>query len=269
MHSKAVVLSLSGHDPSGGAGIQADIESIAAAGCHAASVITCLTVQDTRNVYQLEPVDATLFYQQAERILHDMPVAVIKIGLLACPKIVQSVVRLLCAYPNLPVVYDPVLAAGGGKELSSSILLNDIRSFLLDKVSLLTPNLPEALRLLGQPSPADHQIISPQQLDHIAQALYQQQRCEAVLLTGTHNATNVVYNRLYVRGKWLETSEWQRLPHSYHGSGCTLASAIAAQLANGQPLRDAVRTAQAFTWQSLAVGFIAGKGQYLPNRIVT
>jgi len=263
--NKPIVLSLSGHDPSGGAGIQADIESIGALGCHAATAITCLTVQDTTNVYQLQPVDADLFYQQAQGILQDMPVAVIKIGLLACPNIVQRVRCLLDEYPNIPVVYDPVLAAGGGKELSSASLLTEIQASLLSKVNVLTPNVPEALRLLNQAVPSDDQLITTIELESIAQALYQQ-GCEAILLTGTHNATNRVYNHFYLRGVLVDTGEWQRLAQSYHGSGCTLASAIAAQLAKGHSLINAVQAAQQFTWQSLVDGFVAGKGQYLPNR---
>lgn len=263
--NKPIVLSLSGHDPSGGAGIQADIESIGALGCHAATAITCLTVQDTCNVYQLQPVDADLFYQQAKRILQDMSVAVIKIGLLGCPKIVQRVLCLLDEYSDIPVVYDPVLAAGGGKELSSAALLTVIQESLLSKVTVLTPNVPEALRLLNQAVPADDQLITITQLETIAQALHQQ-GCGAILLTGTHNATNMVYNHFYQRGVLVDTGEWQRLTQRYHGSGCTLASAIAAQLANGHRLINAVQQAQQFTWQSLVDGFVAGKGQYLPNR---
>lgn len=262
--SKPVVMTLAGHDPVGGAGIQADIESITAANCHATAVISCLTVQDTHNVYRLQPVDAELFYQQAKTVLDDVPIRVFKIGLLAYEPIVEKLVQLLDEYPDIPVVYDPVLAAGGGCDLSTKAFISKIKTQLLPKVSVLTPNLPEALRLLGREL-VTKQAMTDHGLSMIAAEL-SNLGCDYILLTGTHNPTDQVQNTLYYKGACIDQGVWQRLPHEYHGSGCTLASSIAAHLALGKDMQEAVTDAQAFTWQSLQKGFVIGKGQRIPDR---
>lgn len=251
-----VVLVLAGHDPSGGAGIQADNEAIASQGCHAACVVTCLTVQDTNNVQRLEPVPAELITQQAEALLADMSIAALKIGLLGSVPVVQAVQRILQQVPDVPVVFDPILAAGGGKRLANDALLAAIRECLLPLTTLLTPNVPEAARL------ATH----GETLDAYALSLLEQ-GCGHVLLTGTHADTVQVENALYGAGKRLRTWTWERLPETYHGSGCTLASACAANLAKGMDISKAVAVAQAYTWGSLQAGRKLGRGQWLPNRL--
>lgn len=208
-----VVMTLAGHDPTGGAGIQADIEAIASQGCHPVSVITCLTVQDTRNVQRIEPVADYLIEQQAETVLADMPVAAFKIGLLGSVAVVEAVHRILLQAPDVPVILDPILAAGGGKNLSSDSLIEAIREYLLPLTTLLTPNVPEAANLAMSGASQDEQALSL--LD---------QGCTYVLLTGTHAETERVENALYGEGKRLRTWAWERLPETYHGSGCTLAS---------------------------------------------
>lgn len=250
-----VVMVLAGHDPSGGAGIQADMEAIASQGGHAVSVITCLTVQDTCNVQRIEPVVDYLIEQQAEALLADMPIAAIKIGLLGSIPAVQAVHRILLQAPDVPVILDPILAAGGGKSLSSDLLLEAIREYLLPLTTLLTPNVPEAAQL----------AIHGDTLDAYALSLLDQ-GCSHVLLTGTHADTAQVENALYGEGKRLRTWTWERLPETYHGSGCTLASACAVNLAKGMDMVKAVATAQAYTWGSLQAGRKIGRGQWLPNR---
>jgi hydroxymethylpyrimidine/phosphomethylpyrimidine kinase len=269
MPDRPVVMTIAGHDPSGGAGIQADIESIHATGAFPVSVLTCLTIQDTHNVKQLLPVDADTVYQQAKTLLDDIPVQVFKLGLLGTVEVVATVASLLEEYPDIPVVYDPVLAAGGGKDFSSERLIECICTRLLPKVSLLTPNLPEAIRLVQEAN----QIINDQEtsmsplfLAELAKALYAL-GCESVLLTGTHNETQQVNNSLYFLGEHLSTMTWDRLPYEYHGSGCTLAANIAGELAIGQDLQTAVEKAQQFTWHSLRAAYALGKGQRHPNRL--
>lgn len=250
-----VVMTLAGHDPVGGAGIQADIETITSQGCHPVSVITCLTVQDTCNVQRIEPVADYLIEQQAEAILADMPVAAFKIGLLGSVDVVEAVHRILLQAPDVPVILDPVLAAGGGKDLSSDKLVEAIREYLLPLTTLLTPNIPEASRLAMRGETPSEQALSL--LD---------QGCSYVLLTGTHADTGRVENVLYGNGKRLRTWTWERLPETYHGSGCTLASACAANLAKGMEISMAAGVAQAFTWGSLEAGRKLGRGQWLPHR---
>ncbi|MEN9425117.1 MAG: hypothetical protein RL122_2500 [Pseudomonadota bacterium] len=250
-----VVMVLAGHDPSGGAGIQADSEAIASQGCHATTVITCLTVQDTCNVHRIEPVIDYLIEQQAEALLADMPIAAFKIGLLGSVAAVEAVHRVLLQAPDVPVILDPILAAGGGKNLSTDVLIEAIREYLLPLTTLLTPNVPEALGLALSGSTFDEQAFSL--LD---------QGCEYVLLTGTHAQTERVENALYGDGKRLRTWLWERLPETYHGSGCTLASACAANLAKGMDISKAVAAAQAYTWGSLQAGRKTGRGQWMPDR---
>ncbi|MCP3660954.1 MAG: bifunctional hydroxymethylpyrimidine kinase/phosphomethylpyrimidine kinase [Gammaproteobacteria bacterium] len=251
----AVVLTLAGHDPTGGAGIQADMESVSALGGYTASAITALTVQDTQNVQSLHPVAPELFRQQTEAVLNDLPVAAIKVGLIGSAEIASTLVDILSAHPNIPVVLDPVLTAGGGQEMSSKKLLHQIRHRLLPLCTLITPNSEEARRLAEDES-----------LEACAEQLLAE-GCEGVLITGTHEAEEQVTNRLYQKGESILSHNWPRLPGSYHGSGCTLASAIAVGLAQGMSLVDSIERAQKFTWESLSNGFKLGKGQQLPNRL--
>lgn len=250
-----VVMTLAGHDPCGGAGIQADIEAIASQGCHPVSVITCLTVQDTRNVQRIEPIADYLIQQQAETLLADLPVAAIKIGLLGSPAVVQAVSAVLEQAGDIPVVLDPVLAAGGGLALADGDLLTAIRTYLLPHTTLLTPNVPEAQQLALAGESADAQALS-----------LLEQGCRNVLLTGTHAATEQVENVLYAAGKRQRTWNWERLPQTYHGSGCTLAAACAANLGKGMAVEKAVAAAQAYAWGSLEAGRPLGRGQWLPDR---
>jgi len=248
------VLVFAGHDPGGGAGIQADIEALAAAGCHALPVITCLTVQNTQNVLQLKPLEPDWVLAQAEALLADLPIAACKLGLLGSAAVAAAVAGLLRRYPQLPVVFDPVLAAGGGRDLSGAALLQCLREQLLPLTTLLTPNSEEARRLTGL-----------SELQAAAQHLLTL-GCQRVLITGTHEADAEVINTLYSPAGILNRSVWPRLPGSYHGSGCTLAAAIAAQLALGQALPTAVAIAESYTWHSLYRGWRPGAGQFLPRR---
>ncbi len=251
-----VVLCFSGHDPTGGAGIHADVEAIAAAGCHTTSAITCNTIQNTHDVQQLLPLAPELFRQQALAVLEDLPVATIKIGLIGDAKICREIAALLQAYPRIPVILDPVLAAGGGSELSSSELLESIRHDLLPHIQLVTPNSLEARRIADR----DDLPGSAQEILSLG--------CANLLITGTHEESDLVTNTLYQgsvdnRLSW----EWPRLPDSYHGSGCTLAAAIAARVALGLPLPEAVAQAQEYTWQSLQQANRFSDGQAIPDRM--
>ena len=256
MIAPPVVLVLAGSDPCGGAGIQADIEAIGAAGGHAAPIITCLTVQDTRNVYEIYPVPVDLIRRQAETLLADLPIAAVKIGLLGNGEILSAVTAIAWQIPSVPLVFDPILAAGGGKSLTDDELRRRLLTELLPLTTVLTPNSPEARLLTDNPS----------DLDQAAKQLLAA-GCQAVLLTGGHETGEEIINRLYWKEKIYRWS-WQRLPGVYHGSGCTLASALAARLAKGESLETAAQQAQAYTWQSLKHGFILGKGQLIPDRFV-
>lgn len=249
-----IVLCFSGHDPGGGAGLQADIEAVASMGGHAATIATCLTVQDSRDVRRIEAVDPALLHDQASTLLADMRVCAFKIGLLGSATVARRVAEIIAAHPAIPVIFDPVLAAGGGYALANDELLEVIHRQLLPQVTVLTPNTLEAERLSGEADMAS-----------AAQRL-REAGCDYVLITGTHaDSGDTVTNTLY--GENLcEPFHWPRLPGSYHGSGCTLAASLAALLAQGRDLYAAVYEAQHYTWEALRHGWQGGAGQALPNR---
>lgn len=254
------VLVFAASDPSSGAGVQADILTLASLGCHPLTAVTALTVQDTVGVQSVHPVSAELVEQQARTVLEDMPVAAFKIGVLGSVENVLAVAEIVADYPETPLVFDPVLASGRGDELSGEEIISAIREMLLPQTTLLTPNAPEARRLAesdddeGEPS-----------IDVCAQRLIEM-GAQYVLITGTHENTPDVINTLYGADGVIRHDRWERLPGSYHGSGCTLASAIAGCIAGGASVEDAVRDAQDYTWQTLKNGFRGGMGQFIPDR---
>lgn len=252
--SPPIVLTISGHDPSGGAGIQADIESIFSQGCQACSVITALTVQNSLDIQEITPQPAEIFSKQLATVMSDIKPAVIKIGLIGSVEIANALHEQLkdC---SIPIILDPVLASGTGTELADKALTEAIQAKLFPITKLITPNSIEAKRLAPNNKSLDECGVELLNFG-----------CEQVLITGAHEESQTVDNRLYYEGKWQETFSWDRLPHSYHGSGCTLASSIAALLARGLPLFAAINEAQDFTWQALENGFRPGKGQHFPNR---
>lgn len=263
-----IVLSFAASDPTGGAGIQADLMTLSAMGCHPLSVLTALTVQDTAGVDSVLAFDADWIDDQARAVLEDMPVAAFKIGMIGSVENVAMIAEILSDYPDIPVVFDPVLASGRGDDLADEEIIGAMRELLLPQTTVLTPNTLEARRLAydeevdGEEDGGNEQHVP---LIECAQRLLAF-GSEYVLLTGTHDNTAQVINTLYSSAGIVRSDTWDRLPGSYHGSGCTLASAVAACLANGMSAADAVREAQDFTWQSLAAGFRPGMGQFIPDR---
>jgi hydroxymethylpyrimidine/phosphomethylpyrimidine kinase len=253
--NRPVVLSFSGHDPSGGAGVQADIETLISHQCHACSVITALTEQDSSNVKKLIPQNPQDIIDQANTVLSDFQVKTIKIGLIGHPDTASAIQTILLQHPHIPVILDPVLAAGGGTSLANEQLINAIVDQLLPCTTILTPNSEEA-RLLAQQN----------NLSDCGQTLINQ-GCHYVLITGTHEQSSTVNNQLFQTEGKTEIFSWDRLQHNYHGSGCTLASAIAALIAQGLDPFFAISEAQEYTWNALASGYHPGKGQFNPNRL--
>ena len=250
-----LVLVIAASDPTAGAGIQADTLTLASLGCHPLSALTAVTVQDTVGVRSVHPVAADVLEQLVRTLLEDMQVAAFKIGVIGSVENVIAVAGILADHPGIPVVFDPVLTSGRGDDFSGAAIIAAMREFLLPRTTVLTPNAPEARRLAeDQPG-----------IDLCAQRLIAM-GARYVLITGTHENTPEVINTLYSLGGTLRQDHWERLPGSYHGSGCTLASAIAGYLASGASIEDAVRNAQDYTWQTLAKGFRPGRGQLIPDR---
>lgn len=254
------VLTFAATDPSSGAGLQADILTLASMGCHPMSVVTAITVQDTAGVEGFFALDADWVADQARCILEDVPVVAFKVGVLASADIVTAVAEIVSDYPDIPLVLDPVFASGRGDEFGGEDLVGAMRELLVPQSTVVTPNIPELRRLadVDEDENPDNGECARRILDV---------GCEYVLVTGTHDATASVVNTLHHRDGVVRTDTWQRLPGSYHGSGCTLASAIAANLARGLEVADAVGEAQEYTWQSLARAFRPGMGQHIPDRL--
>ena len=258
--SPPAVLAFSASDPSGGAGLQADVITLASMGCHPLSVVTAITVQDTAGVESFLALDPDWVTDQARCVLEDVPVAAFKMGMLGSTEIVTAVAEVVSDYPDVPLVLDPVFASGRGDEFAGEDMISAIRELLVPQSTVVTPNIAELRRLAGDEDDENSDLAE------CAQRLLDT-GCEYVLVTGTHDSTPEVVNTLYHRGGVLRADTWQRLPGSYHGSGCTLASALAANLARGLDIADAVYEAQDFTWRALAHAFRPGMGQHMPDRL--
>jgi len=260
--SPPIVLAFAASDSSGGAGLQADILTLSSMGCHALSVVTAITVQDTAGVEEVLPLDAEWVADQARCVLEDMPVSVFKIGLLGSVEIIAAIAEIVSDYPEVPLVLDPVLASGRGDELASEEIIVAMRELLIPQTTVLTPNSLEARRL-AQEDTDEGEFPG---LDECARRLLAL-GSEYVLITGTHENTPEVINTLYAQEGIVRSDTWRRLSGSFHGSGCTLASAIAATLANGLDVAEAVRDAQEYTWQALSAAYRPGMGQQIPDRL--
>jgi len=249
------VLCLSGLDPIGGAGLQADIETLAAQGVHALGLVTALTVQDSRNVRRVVATDPGLLDEQLAVLLADSRPDAVKLGLLGSaeqlPVIAAHLARL-----GVPVVCDPVLRAGGGTDLAAAGFPTALRARLLPLVTVLTPNAAEARRLAPE---ADTLAACAATL--LADG------CARVLITGGDEPGASVANQAWGRGGMARRWDWPRLPETFHGAGCTLASAIAARLALGDTVDEALDAGQRWTQAALARAITVGSGRRIPGRL--
>lgn len=253
-----VVMSISGHDPGGGAGIQADIEAIASQTCHPVSVTTCITVQDTHGVYRVEPLPDYLILQQAEALVSDMEISVLKFGLLGSLEAIRTARVIIKEAPQgVPVILDPILAINEHQRSWENMVVDMLREYVLPHTYLITPNRTELARLSG----LEHASLEQQATKLLEFG------CQRVLLTDAVDDDEHVENQLFVDGKLVRTWRWERLPHLYYGPGCTLASACAGQLARGVELEKALSSAQAYTWGSLEAGYDVGQGRRIPHRL--
>ncbi len=249
------VLVIAGHDPSGGAGLQADIEAIAAQHAHAATVATLLTCQDTHDVHDVWPVERAFFRRCLDVVVADMPVAAIKVGAVANVEQVSIIAELAARLAPAPLVVDPVLKAAGGGRLADTPVGAALLDPLFEHATVVTPNAAEARLLCNAAADLD---------DCGAQLC---RRAAHALITGGDEPGGGVVNTLFTREASPRAYAWPRLPGRFHGSGCTLAATLAARLAHGDNLMAAIETAQRATWEALAAGFAAGSGQSIPRRL--
>ncbi|MFV2060097.1 MAG: hydroxymethylpyrimidine/phosphomethylpyrimidine kinase [Gammaproteobacteria bacterium] len=250
----ATVLVFSGLDPTGGAGIQADIETILSLGAKPCSIITALTVQDTISVHKYSTVESDFIAQQARCILNDISINCIKIGMIASEEIITEILSIVSDFPKIPLVIDPIWSAGGGGALSNSKTYNRLLTELIPRASIVTPNSVEARKL----------VPSAKNLEECADNLLSN-GCKSVLITGAHEDSSDVCNTFYSKDHIIPQN-WPRLAQNYHGSGCTLSSSIAAFIAMGQDLESAVYNAQQYTYNTLLNACKIGRGQLIPNR---
>ena len=256
------MLAFAATDPTSGAGLQADLLTLCALGCHPLAVVTAITIQDTAGVDAVMAIDSDWVTDQARLVLEDMPVAAFKIGMLGSVENIAAIAEVVSDYPDVPLVLDPVLASGRGDELATEDMISAMRELLLPQTTILTPNSAEARRLVQDEGDESEDLA----LGSCAERLLGF-GCEYVLITGSHENTPQVINTLYGSEGVVRSDTWDRLPGSYHGSGCTLASAIAATLANGLDLPEAVREGEEYPGEALAAAFRRGMGQYTPDRL--
>lgn len=250
------VLIFAGSDPSGGAGLQADIMAVASQGSHPLTVATALTVQDNDRVFSINPVAPELVRRQAQALIDKIDIAAVKIGIpgsLANARVIADLLtRLRSQQPGLPIVLDTVLASGNGNPLSADDAVQGIH-VLLPLATIATPNLPEAATLCN----------GERRIDVQAERLLQ--LCPNVLLKGGHGTGSEVVNTWFARGE-QRSWQWPRLDGEFHGSGCTLASAIAARLAHGCRMQESLVAAQAYVQEALEAAYAIAPGQRIPNR---
>ncbi len=247
-HSSTIkhVLAIAGSDPSGGAGIQADIKAISANGAYAMAAITALTAQNTCGVRGVQLVAPAFVTAQIDAVFEDIRVDAVKIGMLGSPEIAQAVAEALARHRARRIVLDPVMVAKGGDRLLSEAAIRTLIERLLPLATILTPNLPEAAALLDEPERTD-----PQAMPALAERLLALGP-SAVLLKGGHlsGAASPDYLATIDGGMWLEA---ERIPtKNTHGTGCTLSSALAAQLASGAEPIVAARAAKTYVAGAIA-----------------
>ena len=246
MNTPPIILSIAGSDPSGGAGIQADIKAISALGGYAATAITAITVQNTRGVTKVNYLPPVVVSEQIKAIFNDLEVSAIKIGMTGQYDIVKAISYALIKRRDIPVVLDPVMVATGGRKLAESKAVDALRLFLLPQCKVATPNLLEASVLLGK------EVRTTDDMKQAAIALWQQYHC-AFLLKGGHLEGDEMVDVLF-DGQFHYFNSARIATKNLHGTGCTLSSAIATFLGRGCGLVEAIGNAKEYMDKAIAAG---------------
>ena len=245
MSSLPNVLSIAGSDPSGGAGIQADLKTFAALGCYGMAAITALTAQNTQGVSGVHIPPADFVAQQIDAIFADIRVDAVKIGMLGSPDVVEAVAHALKRNGAKNIVLDPVLVATSGDSLGAPGVVEAMRAHLLPLARVVTPNIPEAMRFTGLSEPQNVQDLA------VLAGHFLELGAQAVLVKGGHMQGDKASDVLFEADQAEVFSQPRVETKNTHGTGCTLSSAIAAQFAKGLDLPRAVESAKAYLTQAL------------------
>ena len=253
---RPTVLCFSGLDPSGGAGLQADIEAIGQSGAHAAIACTALTIQNSQQAFGFEATSKTLLLAQANAVVNDLPIKVVKSGMLGTTDNIAALAEFLAEHPDYLYVLDPVLVANSGGSLGNQQTLVKAFIELIPLADLITPNTVELRALTGE-----------QDIERATQKLFEM-GAKAVLVKGGHEDTpEYIRNVLYQQGQLISETQCPRLEGEYHGSGCSLASFIAGRLAQGDKMQNAVNHAETWLFGVLKKADIPViGGQRIPKR---
>ncbi len=246
------ILIIAGSDSCAGAGLQIDLKTAVAHGIHATCAITAVTAQNTREVTAIEPVEASMVKAQIDAVFDDMPPSAIKIGMLGCADVASAVVDALAEHREVPVVLDPVLVATAGATLTEASVFDLIRDKLIPASTVVTPNIPEAVELTGV------EIVDADSM-HRAARVFLDMGARAVFIKGGHGTQDLLVDRLYLADEVFEYST-VRLPGEYHGTGCSISTAIACNIASGLSLEDAVREGHEYIKRALQSPLDLGRG---------
>jgi hydroxymethylpyrimidine/phosphomethylpyrimidine kinase len=247
-----IVLTIAGFDPSGGAGISADLKTFAAHNCYGVAAITSLTAQNTQGVVRKSPVDPAMLKESLDLLFADGRISAIKIGMLGDRANAEIIAKILEAHPETPVVLDPVLRSATGFELLSKVGLDVLQARLLKRATVVTPNLSEAAALTGL------KVENIEEMKTAAQKLLEM-GAKAAVITGGHleKAVDVFFD-----GSNIETFSADKIkPDNTHGAGCTFSSAVAANLALGRQLRDSIMLAKAYVTEAIRKAYPVGPGR--------
>ncbi|MFC7299159.1 bifunctional hydroxymethylpyrimidine kinase/phosphomethylpyrimidine kinase [Herminiimonas aquatilis] len=256
-----LILTFGPTDPVGAVGIQADLASFAAMGCHGLSVVTALFISDTARIEDMQVIDADWVSDQARVLLEDMPVAAFKVGAVGSIENVSAIAEIVSDYPDIPLIFDPFLSSLPDQGPDAEDMLMATRELLIPQTTVLILSTVELARMAEtwrEPSEEDMMAVDAMRLIEMG--------CEYVFVTGTPSDLTDVANTLFDEGGVVRHDNWQRISGSYNGAGATLAATIAALLANGLDIPEAVFEAQEFTIASIANAQRLGMGKLVPDR---
>ncbi|MGZ3157500.1 MAG: bifunctional hydroxymethylpyrimidine kinase/phosphomethylpyrimidine kinase [Burkholderiaceae bacterium] len=256
-----LILTFGASDPVAATGIQADIAAFAAMGCHGLSVITSILIGDTTHVEDMQVIDADWVADQARVVLEDMPVSAFKVGVVGSIESVSAIAEIVSDYPDIPLILDPFISSISDQGPDSEDMLIAMRELLIPQTTVMVLSAVELARLAEtwrEPSNDDTLVLDAMRVIELG--------CEYLFVTGTPGDIHDVSNTLFSESGVVRQDNWQRISGAFSGSGTTLSATIAALLANGLDVPEAVFEAQEFTIASIANAQRLGMGKLVPDR---